>query len=128
MFTIDQIKAAHSKVKSGADFPKYVQELKTLGVTRYVQHVSDGHTEYLGNDSPTTSSARYDLKEIASIADKKGLEKALEIHQAGDTDYLTFCTHAAGCGVNAWKVDTTALTCTYYDLEGNQILVETIPG
>jgi hypothetical protein len=30
MFTIEQIDQAHSKVKSGADFPKYIQDLKNL--------------------------------------------------------------------------------------------------
>ncbi len=29
MFTVEQIKAAHSKVKSGADFPSYIKEIKT---------------------------------------------------------------------------------------------------
>ena len=33
MFTVEQIKAAHSKVKSGADFPSYIKEIKSLGVT-----------------------------------------------------------------------------------------------
>ena len=33
MFTIEQIKNAHAKVKSGADFPTYVQNLIKLGVT-----------------------------------------------------------------------------------------------
>ena len=33
MFTIQQIKDAHSKVKSGADFPKYMQDIIALGVT-----------------------------------------------------------------------------------------------
>jgi hypothetical protein len=28
MFTIDQVKEAHSKVKSGADFPKYIKALR----------------------------------------------------------------------------------------------------
>jgi len=28
MFTVEQIKAAHSKVKSGADFPSYIKEIK----------------------------------------------------------------------------------------------------
>jgi hypothetical protein len=28
MFTIEQIKAAHNKLKSGSDFPAYFQELK----------------------------------------------------------------------------------------------------
>ena len=32
MFTVEQIKAAHSKVKSGADFPAYIQEIKALGL------------------------------------------------------------------------------------------------
>ena len=30
MFTIKQIKDAHSKVKSGADFPKYMQDIIVL--------------------------------------------------------------------------------------------------
>lgn len=33
MFTIEQIKTAHSQVKSGADFPAYIQEIKKLGDT-----------------------------------------------------------------------------------------------
>jgi hypothetical protein len=35
MCTVAQIKAAHSKVKSGADFPAYIKESKALGVTQY---------------------------------------------------------------------------------------------
>ena len=33
MFTLDQIREAHSRVKSGADFPKYARELTEMGVT-----------------------------------------------------------------------------------------------
>ena len=46
MFTAEQIKAAHSKVKSGADFPSYIQEIKALGVTHYEAYVTDGHIDY----------------------------------------------------------------------------------
>lgn len=35
MFTTEQIHAAHSKVKSGADFPNYIRDLKQLGVVYY---------------------------------------------------------------------------------------------
>jgi Protein of unknown function (DUF1398) len=35
MFKVEQIKAAHGKVKSGADFPSYIREIKVLGVTSY---------------------------------------------------------------------------------------------
>jgi len=31
-FTIEQIRAAHTKTKSGAYFTKYIQEIKKLGV------------------------------------------------------------------------------------------------
>lgn len=46
MFTVEQIKAAHSKVKSGADFPSYIQEIKALGVTANETYVEDGHFNY----------------------------------------------------------------------------------
>lgn len=32
MFTLEQIKAAHSNVRSSADFPAYIQAIKNLGV------------------------------------------------------------------------------------------------
>jgi hypothetical protein len=48
MFTTQQISAAHSKVKSGADFPAYIREIKTLGVTYYETFVADGHIDYYG--------------------------------------------------------------------------------
>ena len=44
MFSLEQIKAAHSKMKSGADFPSYINEIKQLGVIGYATFVSDGHT------------------------------------------------------------------------------------
>lgn len=31
MFTVEQIETAHAKVKSGADFPNYIKEIKELG-------------------------------------------------------------------------------------------------
>jgi hypothetical protein len=35
MFTLEQIKKAHDKVQTGADFPIYIQELIDLGVEGY---------------------------------------------------------------------------------------------
>jgi uncharacterized protein YbcV (DUF1398 family) len=46
MFTEQQMKAAHSKVKSGADFPRYFQEIKKLGLIRYEYFVKTGVTIY----------------------------------------------------------------------------------
>jgi uncharacterized protein YbcV (DUF1398 family) len=128
MFTIEQIKEAHSKVKSGADFPKYVQDLIQLGVIRYQTFVSDGHTDYQGkNNYSTSSDAIYVLQEISDKSNKEEFRHILKIHQHGGTDYLTFCKQAADTGVEKWVVDTKAMTCTYYDKAGNTMLTEIIP-
>ena len=59
MFTLDQIKQAHAKVKSGADFPKYIQDLIVLGIKNYDTFVIDGHSEYYGeNNSPYEQQTR----------------------------------------------------------------------
>ena len=128
MFTVEQIKTAHSKVKSGADFPKYIQEIKQLGVTAFETWVSDSHTEYFGkNDFQTKSEAKYNDLLIADTSDKEKFVQYLKIHQQGATDYLTFCQHCAATGIEKWFVSLDAMTCTYYDKAGNEILVEIVP-
>lgn len=128
MFTIDQIKEAHSNVKSGADFPKYVQDLIALGVKRYESFVSDGHAEYYGSDGyKEQSEAKYPDFVIAGHSNKVQFQKDLKEHQQGKTDYLTFCRISAELGVEKWVVDLTKMTCTYYDKSGKELLVETIP-
>lgn len=44
MFILEQIKIAHSKVKSEVDFPAYINDIKQFGVTGYVTYLSDGST------------------------------------------------------------------------------------
>lgn len=129
MFTVNQIKEAHSKVKSGADFPVYIQNLKKLGVASYETFVSDGHTNYYGtNNNKLTSPAKYDALHIAETSDKMQFNVDLLAHQQGKTDYPTFCNDAAKAGIEKWKVNMTQMTCTYYDRAGNEILVEDIPA
>lgn len=40
---------------------------------------------------------------------------------------MTFCQDAANTGVEKWTVDTTAMTCAYYDKTGKMMLEEKIP-
>ncbi len=128
MFTIDQIKQAHSKVKSGADFPRYIQDIIRLGVTKYSTYVSDGHTEYAGKDKYTAvSAARYEVKEIAGNSNAEKFKDYLKKHQQGECDYPTFCQQSAETGIEKWTVDTKEMTCTYYDKNGGTILEEIIP-
>lgn len=129
MFTVEQIKAAHSKVKSGADFPEYIQDIKQLGVTAYETWVVDSHTEYFGKDHyQTKSEPMYEKLVIADNSDKEKFSHYLQIHQQGKTDYFTFCKDCAETGIEKWFVYLDAMTCTYYDKAGNEILVEQIPG
>ena len=129
MFTIAQIQSAHAKVKSGADFPKYVQDMKALGVTSYEHYVSDGHISYKGQDDfSIDADAKWPVKEIAAPASPESLEHALKVHQLGKTDYPTFCQQSANAGVEKWIVDMVKMKCIYYDKEGNEMLAEDIPA
>lgn len=128
MFTVEQIELAHSKVKTGADFPKYIKEIKQLGVIGFETWVIDSHTEYFGkNDFKTKSQPQYANLEIASVSNKEKFTHYLKIHQQGETDYYTFCKHCAETGIEKWYVSLSDMTCTYYDKAGSKILVEQIP-
>ncbi|MEO8771990.1 MAG: DUF1398 family protein [Ferruginibacter sp.] len=129
MFTISQIKEAHSKVKSGSDFPNYIQDLIKLGLTKYDTYVSDGHGEYFGTDNyEIKSEAKYPMLIVAEESDTEKFKRYLKIHQQGQTDYMTFCNHSAECGIEKWTVNTVEMTCIYFDKQGTKILTETIPG
>lgn len=128
MFTVDQIATLHSKVKSGADFPKFIQDLKKIGVTSFETWVEDSHTVYFGaNDFQTKSNPKYEKKIIANTSDQEKFTYSLKIHQKGETDYLTFCNHSAESGVEKWLVNLNDMTCTYFDKANNEILFEKIP-
>ena len=128
MFTVVQIKAAHSKVKSGADFPSFIQEIKALGVISFETWVIDSHTEYSGvNNFKTSSKPMYDNLIINISSNKTKFEGYLKKHQHGETDYFTFCKHCAETGIEKWIVSIVEMTCTYYDSAGNNIMAEQIP-
>ena len=128
MFTIEQLRETHSKVKSGADFPAYIHEIKKLGVVYYETFVKDGHTDYYGSqDYRLTSPAKYDARQIADECNKAQFKTDLKEHQLGKTDYLTFTSASAKLGIEKWRVCMDKMTCTYYDKTGNEILVEEIP-
>ena len=128
MFTIEQIKAAHSKVKSGADFPSYIQEIKQLGVLHYEAFVADGNVDYYGeNDYKVSSGSKYESLDVVASSDKTQFEADLKAHQQGKTNYPTFCSDCAKSGIEKWVVDMKKMTCTYFDKAGNELLAEIIP-
>lgn len=128
MFTVEQIKQAHSKVKSGADFPAYIQEIKLLGVTHYEAYVTDGHIDYHGMNNYTAKvPAKYEPLVIVDTSKSEEFKGGLVAHQQGKTDFITFIKMCATFGVEKWAVRMDSMTCTYYGKDGNEILVEEIP-
>lgn len=129
MFTIEQIHTAHSKVKSGADFPKYIQDLISLWIQSYTIFVIDGHWEYNGSDDYSISSkSKYDNLQIANITNKDEFIIRLKLHQQWQTDYITFCNDAAKNGIPKRVMNLDTMECLYYDIDDNCILVEQIPS
>ena len=127
-FTVADIEKAHEKVKSGADFPNYIKEIKSLGVIAFETWVVDSHTNYFGTDDfETSSNPQYDDLLIVDEVNIEQFTTYLKIHQKGETDYFTFCTHCAETGVEKWIVSLENYTCTYFDKNGNMILNEKIP-
>jgi uncharacterized protein YbcV (DUF1398 family) len=86
-------------VKSGADFPAYIQDIKKSGVTQYETF------------EVNAEQFKIDLK----------------AHQQGLTDYDSFIRSCAKFGIAKWIVRINEMTCTYYDKTGTKILVEEIP-
>lgn len=128
MFTVEQIKVAHSKVKSGAEFPAYVKEIKAMGVTHYEAYVSDGHIDYHGAANYMAKvPASYEALPIADMVRPEEFKRELIAHQQGKSDFLTFIKMCADVGIEKWAICMDKMTCTYYDKSGREILVEHIP-
>jgi uncharacterized protein YbcV (DUF1398 family) len=128
MFTIEEIHEASGKVKSGADFPQFVQDLKKIGVTHYDNFVSNGRTNYYGkNDFILNGESKYPEMEVKDISSSDSLKHAISIHQQGQTDYPTFCKQAADAGVEKWTTHMIEMSVTYLDKKGHKLTVEPIP-
>lgn len=127
-FTIADITAAHQKVKSGADFPQYIQAIKSLGVSHYTTFVSDGNTIYFNREHQSVHAGnKYNTLIISEKANLDHFKTRLKLHQQGGTDYMTFCKDCAENGVAGWKMDLDKMTCTYFDFNKQETLIEQIP-
>ncbi|KQS28419.1 DUF1398 domain-containing protein [Pedobacter sp. Leaf194] len=129
MFSIEEIKAAESKIKSGADFPKFIEEIKKLGVVRNDVYVANGLSVYFDeSDHPVQATPdEYPELIINNEASAEKLMHALQVHQKGDSDYFAFCRQAADAGVEKWVTDLKAMTGSYLDTAQNELFQEKIP-
>ncbi|MFC4210666.1 DUF1398 domain-containing protein [Pedobacter lithocola] len=129
MFQIEEIKKAESKINTGADFPRFIKDIKALGVVRNDVYVANGLSIYYGDDDQTVqaSPAEYPALVINDESSEDKLKHALEVHQKGETDYFTFCKQAADAGVEKWVIDLKDMTCTYLNNEQKELVQEKIP-
>lgn len=127
MFTIDQINNIHERLGKQATLPEYLIALNALGIDKYDSFITDGHSEYFGKDNQkVVSLAVHEKLTIATTSNREALIKRLRLHNQGKTGYLQMCKGLADNGTEKWSFDTSKMTLTYYDLEGNAMLVETI--
>lgn len=128
MFTVQQIKSVHATVKTGADFPRYVREIKALGLVKYEFMVEDGRTVYFGEHKYRVEAPPiYPAKPINTISSTEQLARLIREHQAGKSSFPEFCQLVAGVGVHHWEVNAVTMMCNYYDVDGNKMLGEPIP-
>lgn len=129
MFTAEQITAITSKARTGADYPQLVRDLKTLGVQRYDHFVADGSNTYYGADEhAVTIAAEQEQLLINEDSSAEKLSETIRDHQAGKTDYPTFCHQAAHAGVEKWVADLEQLEVRYIAKNGKTLLTEPIPA
>ena len=129
MFTVDTISKAHSRVKSGADFPQYIQDCKNLGVLYYETFVEDGSAIYFGENGYMVSlQHKYKAIPIKTTLAVDLFKNCLLLHQNGETDFIQFCKDCSETGIAKWKIDLYKMTCAYFDFDGHLVLIEQIPA
>ena len=129
MFTKEQIETAHNKVKSGADFPKYVREIKDMGIKSHEVVLMDGTWIFKGADEQVVQFKRgMENVYVSPQPSPEKFKQILSMHQNGETDYPTFCIEAGEAGVERWISDFEHMTVTYLASNGNVIDVEPIPS
>ena len=127
MFTREQILSALSKVRTGADYPRLVQDLRIIGIRKYDHFVADGSNVYFGeNDYRVIIEHEQPPIQVSDKSSKDKFKHSLKIHQKGETDYPTFCVHAGEAGIEKWTCDLKKMKVSYVDKEGKTLVEESI--
>jgi uncharacterized protein YbcV (DUF1398 family) len=127
VFAIEQIDALHRRLGSAETLADYVRALAAIGVVRYDSYVSDGHSEFVGHDAHrVVSPAVHHQLTVAESCDREAFLDHLKRHERGETSYLEMSRGLADSGIEKWTVDTAALTMTFSDRFGDDVLVEQI--
>lgn len=127
MFTLKQIDDIHDRLGSQDTLVQYLRALNAIGVERSDSFIDDGHSEHFGKGGETVvTPPAHEVLTIAETSSRDGLVEHLALHSQGRTSYLEMSKGLAQSGVEKWSFDTSALTITYYDKAGNELLAESV--
>jgi uncharacterized protein YbcV (DUF1398 family) len=127
-FTDPDIRAAYARTRTGADFPKLIQDLKKLGIVSYDHMLESGSNVFHGRHGQFVSLSNMGPSVFVSDEpDVELLKRHISDHQKGLTNYPVLCGLAGEAGVAKWTSDLLAMTCTYFDKAGRKLHAELIP-
>ncbi|MCI5870553.1 DUF1398 domain-containing protein [Streptococcus sp.] len=128
MFTLEVIDRGHEQF-TGPDFPNLIAYFKDLGMVENTVDIQSGQVTYRSKTGKILEKMGYQV--MISVSDQVNLDQFVTIlrhHQAGETDFPTFCQEAAEAGVYKWVIDLEAMTCSYLDKTGQAVFVEAVPS
>jgi uncharacterized protein YbcV (DUF1398 family) len=127
VFTLGQIDDIHDRFGGQDMVVQYLRALNAIGVVRSDSFIVDGHSEFFGKGGETVvSPPAHEVLTVAGTSSRDGLVQSLALHTVGKTSYLEMSQGLARSGVAKWTFDTSALTITYYDRAGNELLTEAV--
>lgn len=128
MFTLVAIQKGHAQF-TGPDFPKLIAYFKDLGMVNNTVNVQTGQVTYENADGQLLTSPGYQATNpVAEQADREQFVSILRNHQAGRTNFPTFCEETAQAGVYRWVTDLEEMICSYLDLADQVVFVEAVPA
>ena len=128
MFTLENINRGHVQF-TGPDFPKLIAYFKDLSMVENTVDIQSGQVTYRSQTGQTLEKTGYQV--TIPVSDQANLDQFVTIlrnHQAGQTDFPTFCQETAEAGIYKWVTDLEAMTCSYLDQAEQAVFVETIPS
>ena len=98
-------------------------------MVRNTVNVQTGQVSYQASDGQVLTSTGYQATSpVAEQADQEQFVQILRNHQAGQTDFPTFCEETAQAGLYKWVIDLEQMTCSYLDLADQVVFVEAVPA
>ncbi|WP_203224970.1 DUF1398 family protein, partial [Streptococcus suis] len=99
---------------TGPDFPKLIAYFKDLGMVENTVDIQSGQVVYRSKSGQVLEKAGYQVSvPVAEQFDQEQFVTILRNHQAGQTDFPTFCQETAEAGIYKWGLDLK----NYIDLD-----------